>query len=649
MRKVKIKTTSKPKTRPMTIKEFIETDIVFDRSYQRAYGLDEILVESLLDAQITNIKNLRANHSGSGKTLGRIGLKLRDKKQSKSESEEDCVLLYSCPEGQHRKVSVSLYATALLAKDSDSDRIKEFKDMVFKNGVIHEDNFRFGVINGLKEGHVEVKEAKKDIVAYLLGYRDLEELDKKNTYIKTFLFYMGKIDEYIESHNDSEYSFFDFALSGFDHTYVDLTLLRKNDSEIEFYTNSFQHSKPQKEYDRVRNIAIESVCKNEKKEKELQVLILKFHEKLSETIRLNGNKTEKKMEELGELIYKSAVVELTQKERSDVCVLTKKANAFDSISNQLSFYLNRKDKKKVKAYEFYNECLRQLDIWSILISSGDIHSVILRNLTKNSIGDTYARIFPILIKAASLKKDILETHELNYLISSYLFHRITVRVGNTEKEADTFFNRLYWKVRGYNSLTEINNIIESSMKIGVDENGKNMIFSKEEFQENLLLNREIKPTFMRSFVLLKTLAALDSKEITTSRRKSNLAGIYKTVESYQVEHFTPKSFRTKVLPKLGMYDYEEKKRLSSMIEENLNKLSNLYFIEKETNGVLNNLPLEEKENILSNDGYIGIMNDYVNFSTGLSMDNSLESFEEFHINTTARLNEGILNYIPFKR
>jgi len=631
----------KPNFKIFSLAEAIGSmNVVFNRGYQRVYGFDQTISESFSNAQLDSVLGLIEGTASTGNVLGTIGLKLKSKSDN----------IYSVPEGQHRWISISLYIAALIAKDIDKNRITEYKNILFKNGIVDKDSFKFSIIGDNVGDEQNIQIGLTTIAGYILGYnkkQDLEDLKKKNEYVKSFLFYLDYIDGYVKVFENSDYEFFDIAYQGIFHTYFNICFLNKNDNEVKYYTNSFQPSKAQKEFDRTRNIALTSVKEGIKKYANLQKLINKFHEELSKTIRLTGKFSTNKMEELGEVIYESVVIELTQKTESDLCVLTHKANAIDSISNKLHTYLHKKDNKKITALDFYKECLRQLESWTYLISSDSMDSLILRNLTKRSIGDTYKRIFPILIKINNVKdKDFLEVHKTNVLFSSYLFHRITVLVNNTEKEADKFFNELYFRIRPFDSLKTINNTIESYMNGSLGN--KSMIFTKSELKENLLLDREVKSTFKRSFVLLKTLAVVDNMSKTPTERINLLSDIYKISDIYELEHLTPKTFCTTVIPKLKDLDYNERKNMIDFVTSNLNKMSNLYFISSSLNKELTNKSLFDKDTEISNCGYIGISPDYSILSRGINFSNALKAFEEFHANVTAKVNEAILNYIPYK-
>jgi len=640
-KKVAINLAKNPNFKILSLAEAIGSmNVVFNRGYQRVYGFDKTISESFSNAQLDSVLSLTEGTASTGNVLGTIGLKLKSKKDS----------IYSVPEGQHRWISISIYLAALIVKDSDKLRIIEYKNILFNNGIVDKDSFKFSIIGDNVGDEQNIQVGLTTIAGYILGYnkkQDLEDLKNKNEYIKTFLFYLDYIDEYVKVFENSDYDFFDIAYQGIFHTYFNVCFLNKNDNEVKYYTNSFQPSKAQKEFDRTRNIALTSVKEGIKKYTNLQNLIDTFHEKLSETIRLTSKFSTNKMEELGEAIYESVVIELTQKTELDLCVLTHKANAIDSISNKLNTYLHKKDHKKITAIDFYKECLRQLESWKYLISSDNMNSLILRNLTKKSIGDTYKRIFPVLIKITNVKdKDFLEIHKTNILFSSYLFHRITVLVNNTEKEADKFFNELYFRIRTFDSLKTINTTIESYMNGSLGN--KSMIFTKSELKENLLLDREVKSTFKRSFILLKTLAVVDNLSAKPKDRIDILSNIYKCSDIYELEHLTPKAFYTTVIPRLKNLDYNQKKYMINFVKSNLNKMSNLYFISSSLNKELTNKSLFDKDTEISNRGYIGISPDYNILSRGIDFSNSLEAFEEFHTNVTAKVNEAILNYIPYK-
>jgi len=84
------------------------------------------------------------------------------------------------------------------------------------------------------------------------------------------------------------------------------------------------------------------------------------------------------------------------------------------------------------------------------------------------------------------------------------------------------------------------------------------------------------------------------------------------------------------------------------VKSNLNKMSNLYFISSSLNKELTNKSLFVKDTEISNRGYIGISPDYNILSRGIDFSNSLDAFEEFHVNVIEKVNEVILNYIPYK-
>ena len=91
-----------------------------------------------------------------------------------------------------------------------------------------------------------------------------------------------------------------------------------------------------------------------------------------------------------------------------------------------------------------------------------------------------------------------------------------------------------------------------------------------------------------------------------------------------------------------------KKYMINFVKSNLNKMSNLYFISSSLNKELINKSLFDKDTEIYNQDYIGISTDYNIFSRGIDFSNSLDAFEEFHVNVTEKVNEAILNYIPYK-